>query len=501
MAQVVVEEGPTGITVQVDAQGRYTLKDLKPGNYVITGFDGTGAEPIPRTITLAAGEHLESIDLRLLAVAKIRGKVVDQDNEPLAGIDVCLVPREYAGGKLRHVFAKFAQTDDQGRYEMDVALLDRSFLLYAWEIHRKRPAISDVAADPKRRRPVAVPTFYPNADRIEGAGVLTVKSGEVREGVDIRMLKGASYCMDGKIALSPLAEGTVEISSSQVTNGNISDRGGYMTPDTAAVAQDGRFRVCGFGPGEYSVRAVHLPKQRVLEGLAEGTSTVIIKDSDVHDVAPVLYPPTAIQGSVVWAGAAPKSSEEARLYVRMEMLSRGRYGQEELEARADVPGAFVIPAIVPSLSVVRLNNVPKTTYVKDITYGGASVRSRSFQPGTGVGNAELKVILDHDGGTVQLKVADKENHPVAGCNVMVFPQSFASEAEFAEQVITAATDQYGNYQSAMLAPGKYFVVASHRQFYPNPDDVTWLLQQRNHAYELTVEPGSQQQIALTLRSE
>ena len=59
--------------------------------------------------------------------------------------------------------------------------------------------LSDAPLDPALRLPAFVPTYYPNAAAIDGAEMITLKPGEVRDGVDIRVLRSPSFCLDATV--------------------------------------------------------------------------------------------------------------------------------------------------------------------------------------------------------------------------------------------------------------------------------------------------------------
>ena len=47
------------------------------------------------------------------------------------------------------------------------------------------------------RLPAVVPTYYPNSRTAEGAEPLTVRPGELREGIDIHLARSPSFCLEG----------------------------------------------------------------------------------------------------------------------------------------------------------------------------------------------------------------------------------------------------------------------------------------------------------------
>src|ERR1035438_8003147 len=72
-----------------DQQGRYSIRDVAPGQIRISAnapdaSGRTGFGPYAsRQVTLAPGQELAGVDFRLVIQGQISGKVVDQNNEPV----------------------------------------------------------------------------------------------------------------------------------------------------------------------------------------------------------------------------------------------------------------------------------------------------------------------------------------------------------------------------------------------------------------------------------
>ena len=62
---------------------------------------------------------------------RISGRVLDQNKEPVVGVSVSLVAREYSYGALRLVFGGQGGTDDQGEYVIERVQPGRAYALMA----------------------------------------------------------------------------------------------------------------------------------------------------------------------------------------------------------------------------------------------------------------------------------------------------------------------------------------------------------------------------------
>jgi hypothetical protein len=109
---------------------------------------------------LAPGQEL-AIDLLLPATGEIAGRVLDDNDGPVAEAWVFLVGREYYLGTLRYSFRTSVMTDDQGKYRIaDGPVPDTPYLLLARKRSLRLPAISNAPADPESRRRVLAQTFH-----------------------------------------------------------------------------------------------------------------------------------------------------------------------------------------------------------------------------------------------------------------------------------------------------------------------------------------------------
>ena len=147
---------------------------------------------------------------------------------------------------------------------------------------------------------------------------------------------------------------------------------------------------------------------------------------------------------------------------------------------------------------VQILGIPAEAYLKDVTYGGRSILGRPLRPGSEVGNAALRIVLANDGGRVTCRTVDKDDNPIANAAIAVMPTSATSEAELAAAMVTGQTDQNGEWASAQLAPGKYYVTASSTEVDLTPESVAALWRARvSKAKEVEIASGGVAKVTLT----
>ena len=484
-----------------DQQGRYSIRDVAPGQIRISAnapdaSGRTGFGPYAsRQVTLAPGQELAGVDFRLVIQGQISGKVVDQNNEPVVGIAVTLVAREYSHGALRAVFAGAGNTDDQGAYRLPRVSPGRAYAVMAQRAWRTLPPISDSPLDPALRLPAVVPTYYPNAPSIDGAEAVVLRPGERREGVDIRLTRSLAFCLEGVLEGNS-GPGAVHfnIAETQPASGRSGDGGVYMATPGGASGPDGKVRICDLHPGEYEL-SVSESRSGGQSGRSQfGATIVTIGGRDVAGVRVGLRPRIPVSGEVVFDGPPPETPLTAKLRLAVAAITRTEYG----DVQSPIPGEFAFDGgLLMDEYGLDITSVPAGVYIKDVTYGGRSMMYQTLRVGSALGGAGLRVILGRDGGSIGTRVADKDGTPVADCTVVILPATASNEAEFATALKTGKTDQAGAWSSPTMPPGKYFALATGETIDRSPETTGKLWKARNRGEEVEIAPSGNASVALT----
>jgi hypothetical protein len=142
---------------------------------------------------------------------------------------------------------------------------------------------------------------------------------------------------------------------------------------------------------------------------------------------------------------------------------------------------------------------PGNSYVKDVTYGGASVLHRPLRLGSSHAGAELRVTLEPNGGILKTRLVDEERQPVGNVTMILIPKEVATHMRLAETRIAQKTDQTGEYTSPGLPPGTYLVLATADDFTDlSPETISALFNARSKAKEASVGVNSTVELTLEL---
>jgi protocatechuate 3,4-dioxygenase beta subunit len=283
-ARVTCTGSGDGRTTITDEAGHFVFSNLGPGHYTIGASKptwvtsaygarrpGLGGTPVP----LAGGQALQLV-VRMARGAVITGVLLDHDNQPAAGAQVQALHYRIADGERRLVGAGSATTDDRGGYRIfglpagdyyvsatmrDLGGMSAGDLVLTSDADVREAAAAADAAHrraPEPARTVALaPAFYPSGTSVTQAGVVSLRAGEERSGIDFAM----------QLVRTARVEGTVTLPEGGVPPGAeiylIASTGAVQTAPWqpadrrkgSSPGADGTFSFNGIPPGTYTLLA------------------------------------------------------------------------------------------------------------------------------------------------------------------------------------------------------------------------------------------------------
>jgi hypothetical protein len=508
--------------VATDADGRYVLRNVAAGPASVWvqetngGYTNMTLTP-PRKVVVAGGRETSGVDFRTRLDARISGRVVDENGEPLQGIRVSFIERTYPDGRtvfgpgeLSARFLRTVVTDDRGAYELsDNIFAGHRYYILAQEPKLYASALSDVPVDPGSRRRVLVPTYYPNASSLETAVAVVPRSLEHRSDVNIRMRRAPNLCLEATLnaGATPsrmrfgIQDEQVPVESPQASG---------VPPLGGESGDNGRIRVCGLYPGRFRILTGQPTASNAVTAFV-GEMPVTITNVDLSGLNVTTRPPVTVFGEVAWD--KPLADVSRNPIVRMR-FNPGFIGPS---TQASIPGEFSFPALPTmaySLSVFPqaqpgLVLTPDASlYVKDITYGGTSVLYGGIRPGDG--SSRLRVVVGNDAGSIGITAARVDGKPAQFAAILLLPAIARTEAELAATLRSAMTDESGSSQIATVPPGLYYVLATDdpplsRTLLPTgileiektPETLALLLRVRSGGQLVEIGPGATVQVRVT----
>lgn len=176
------EAAPSVASITTDARGVFRIEGVAPGAYVAAAFAANMAPGTSAPFSVAAGEGVTGIAIRLTPGVLVQGRVLGR-NGPLAGATVIAV----AGmGETAHKIAS-ATTDRHGEYALR-ALAGRITLVANAANHGEdERAISIVEGRSYQRE-----DFTLTAEDAQLSGVVLAPDGGAAAGVSVRVVEGTT---------------------------------------------------------------------------------------------------------------------------------------------------------------------------------------------------------------------------------------------------------------------------------------------------------------------
>lgn len=487
------------VTSRTDAEGRYRLAGLPPGQYRVVSSGPNAPFSIRnRMVTLGKGADLVGIDFTHDDPAIIRGQVTEVSGNPLAGVEVLLVAREYYLGDVRYPAQYITRTDGNGDYSFTV-LPNRPYMIYALPRRSNLPAVADDPLDPKRRLSVSEPAFYGNTPYPEGAPAIVLLPGEERLEVDLRLRRTENYCVNAEVLVPPsAAQAEFHIETVRPSFGE-SNEGGLVIPHPKGkLKPDGRLRICGLCAGVYRLAV----RAQTSDADLYGEARVMIEDRDVDGLNVSVDGGLPMTMQSRWADvspSAPDADAESGIHLGIRAVAMNRFAREQLSAHTQIPGSAAFQGLRLGMEY-RISAVLRDprVYVKDIRYNGLSILAGSFVFGGNGSESALELVAARDAGTITVTVRDERSVEVGGARVFVFRESTRSAAEFAATVVKGETTGAGVYFAESLAPGEYLVLAIEAEMDPSTASVDAVWSQRSRAKKVELPPNGTVSVSINL---
>ena len=184
--------------------GRFQFPSVEPAPNYMTSAECDGfAAPPPRrlrdAISVTEDQHVQNVNLKLIPLGAIGGKVVDDGGEPLRGVAVMAMQFEYSPGVKRLIVPTSATTNDRGDYRLIHLQPGRYYLRASIR------TVPPVPAGPPERTHSTVPevgylpAYFPEGQEIQQAGFLDVRPGADLSGMNFRLRSTPVYHIRGRL--------------------------------------------------------------------------------------------------------------------------------------------------------------------------------------------------------------------------------------------------------------------------------------------------------------
>jgi hypothetical protein len=504
-----VVQGQQGYATTSQPDGSFRIENLEPGNYHLsgerTGYLNTeyGAKSVGQrgsTITLRPAQQLTNINLALTPQAVISGKVVDQDGDPVEGVQVQLVGEMWQRGKLRHMMQNGANTNDLGEYRIANIRPGKYYLV----VQRARfTPNAEPPAAPGQPDIRPARTYYPEAATLASATPLDVKAGQDLAGTNIRLRDVLTYHIRGRV-VGAIPEGpnerlNVNASSADDVEPMMMFGGGTV------LAKDHTFDIPGVAPGSYTLTVFATGGQV----RSFGRQDVEVGQGDVNDVQISVVPPGALHGQVIFEGnpqpgAAPANLKNVRVFISP---AENTMVIGNNNAMPSDDGTFSIENVMPGKYYLNANT-PAGTYLKSVRFGNQEVAGKELDLSQGSG--QIAIVFSYGvaevDGTVQLPQSNSESADGASsgqpnatpdASIVLVPDRLNDDGSGLRFSNSGAG---GSFTMKNVPPGHYRAYALERMDYNQLQNPDVLKELQSKGTDVELKENDRKQIQLPLIS-
>jgi uncharacterized surface anchored protein len=445
--------GPTVKTADTDEQGRFTFANLDSGKYRLTAerqgflrqnygerkFSGTGTP-----IVVGDGQNVKDIQVRMNPQAVITGKVLDEDGEPLANVQVQAHRYMYQGGKHTWNQVMSGQTSDIGEYRLP-DLQPGRYLVSTNPRNLARRIVQP--NEPMTTEPdmTYAATYYPSTTSATTAATIDVGAGGDVPGIDIRLVKARVWRVRGRIVgIENAGNGRGRGAAVQV--GLIPAEGPTNNRVMTTVRPgDGTFELRNVPSGMYILHAQTQGNGQMMAA----SMPVNVTGSHVDGLTLQLASGGDLQGTVKLVDASGATIELKNLSVNLRPSGNEGFGFGQ-PARGKVGDdmKFTIKGVPPMKFALNVSGIPNTCYLKSVTYGGREIPAEGLDMSAG---GQVEVTVSAAAAQLDAVVMDKDNKALSQAVVAIIPPTGSP------MVLT--TDDSGILSAKGLKPGTYKLVA------------------------------------------
>ena len=454
---ILRREQEGGIGAITGPDGKFTLRDLDPGTYVLT-VERNGYV-VPRgqsqTVQVQAGQTTADVKLKLQRTGAVSGRILDADGDPVCNVSVLVSPVRAGKDARSGDGNRYATTDDRGEYRV-FQIVPGEYRLSA--TYSPRSGFDGVRIQPAAKADAApasggeaYPTvYYPGLTDSRQAGVVKVEPGADLQGLDLQLVRTHGVRVRGRVAVGYSPAPLLLVV-------NLSPISWRDTPGQtfSVLMRDpkGEFDFQGVLPGSYRL-------QVEAAGLDEASRMSVhraleVGATDIEGIEMTLGQPQSVSGRIV----APEGRNLPPGL--MVLLQTREAGDTQAGGMAQVgdAGAFTIPKVAPGeydVVVASTKGGEDDAYVQSIRMGETDALAEGVRVGEG-SVPPLAIVMKANGGAAECTVKDDKDTPVPNVSVLLVPDAPRQRqmALFGE----CQTKADGACEIVGITPGEYHVYA------------------------------------------
>jgi hypothetical protein len=440
-----------------DDQGRFIFDNLPLGKYTVRAaregyFTYPQASALPTSVALtninSTQTHQMVIDLTPGAV--IAGRITDPQGRPVSGVQISAMKLQYEEGRPAFSLGTLPKTtDDRGEY--------RVFWLSPGDYYIR-------AEYPARQDNLARRSYYPGTLDSGMAAPLTVRGGELLEGMNFSLPTTTSIRISGQVAFDSAgpASGSIRTFYLLPRDGRPTERipaelvNAISPQDTREKSPNFVLNVRGLAPGSYDLAPFYIEGSNVYR---TGRTRIEIADHDIENLTAVLSPNIDVPGRFVAGDSSVQSWNGLQLQLRAKDVAIPLMSRSNIATIA-ADGTFQIRAVPEGSYYVYLGAAARSTppdlYISGMRQGVLDIRNEGIID-VRASMLPLEITLSSGGGIVRGSVETATGGIPSHADVVLVPQvSRRSNVMFYDRTIV---DEKGQFTFQGIPPGDYKVFA------------------------------------------
>lgn len=480
------------ISVTTDADGIFSFKRVDPGRfriiatrrgYVTQQYGQTTFNRAGTPLTLQPGQQVRDIFFRLHAGAVVSGRVLDEDGEPMANVQINALRRGYREGRRSLLPAGFASTNDLGEYRIFGLAPGEYFVRAAFNGNFTSGAFVSFDADQIGDSTYA-PAFYPGVPEASQATPINLHpADDIRTNFTLIPVK--AFSIRGKV-INVLGPGNNGRGSLALIPRDEIDQFSFGPGNNTSVNFDGTFEFRHVLPGAYTIQG-HAGDDK---NQYSARQPVDVVDRNVPNVVVAFRPASDIPGRFTVTGTFRSRLQDLSVFLR----SDSGFRMSGAGASAKNDGSFVIIGVADDLYRLGVAGLPPNAYIRSVRYGSEDVTERGLDPAGG--RQSLDIVISADGGHISGLVTDKDQKAQPGITVVAVPDQ--PLRWIAAGSNPTSSDQNGRFNLQGLRPGRYRLYAFEEVEAGAYDDPQFMKKYLDFGKAVDVTENSQQSDDLTV---
>ena len=485
LVELIAENQAEGgdYTAVSGVDGTFHIEGIVPGRYHMfaerTGLlevDKHRARSDGRVLTLTAGQEVKDVLIRVQAAAVVRGRVTDEDGDPLPNAQVAVLRQTFVSGRSRWEQSGAERTNDLGEYRV-AGLPAGSYYVSVSPPPDFKVLIESAGAaaqlqlhdkgGPDKPAPTSYQTtYYPGTGDRSQAAAVPLRAGDDFV-ADFSLTPSPSLSIRGSVVnLPPRSSAVIMLQSRDF---NLVLNGAEMHPDGSFVIRD-------VAPGTYTILATI--ENSPVPMMARQALQLV--SNSVEDLRLQPQPGGWIHGRLRLETKGGASKVDAsQIFLKL----RSADGDDEALGEFTMGDGFSSLAHVGADGSFEWKNVPPGNYYVELVGEGgtnfdlflksATAGNRDVdEAGISVNGASvvLDVVASANGASAEGMVTDQKGEPVANAVIVAVPEPRLRAR--VERYRTTESDQSGRFALHGIQPGDYTLFAWENvdgEAYYNPE--------------------------------